>query len=144
MECFSKICLLIPAYNPDNRLISIVSELYKLKFCKIIIVNDGSNESCSLIFQDIIEKYPDVTLLGHRKNIGKGAALRTGLNFYLNQFALNSNQLGIVTLDADGQYLCKDIQTIARELCFNHDKYLLGVKHAVKKSIRKRCRSISF
>ena len=34
--------VLIPAYNPDQRLLNLVEDLQRLDFSDIIIVNDGS------------------------------------------------------------------------------------------------------
>ena len=72
---------LIPAYMPDDKMITIVRQLYDAGF-EIIIVNDGSSDDCIRVFEEA-SRYAKV--LCHEKNQGKGKALKTGLEF------INSN-----------------------------------------------------
>jgi len=119
------ICLIIPAYNAGKTLLRIVSHLSRLEFPKILVINDGSAAKCFPIFQEI-EQYPQVTLLHHNMNRGKGAALKTGFRFYMEHFLDHST--GTVTLDSDGQHLVKDTVNVAKELLSNPDKIVLGVR----------------
>lgn len=50
MSRFNKIAVIIPAYNPDERLLGIMEDLYDAGFEKLIIVNDGSKEECYPVF----------------------------------------------------------------------------------------------
>jgi glycosyltransferase involved in cell wall biosynthesis len=52
----------------------------------------------------------NVKILVHERNQGKGAALKTGFLYILKN---NKNCRGVVTADADGQHLKKDILAIA-------------------------------
>lgn len=58
---------LIPAYNPDDKLIEITHELVKYGF-NIVVVDDGSDETCNDIFTEIIAC---ADVLHHRTNRGK-------------------------------------------------------------------------
>ena len=49
-----KIAIVIPSFEPDERLISLVNDLVKQGMGPIIIVNDGSGKQYSAIF-DIIK-----------------------------------------------------------------------------------------
>lgn len=92
---------LIPAYEPDDGLISIVRELNDKDF-DIVIVNDGTVGKDN-VFKEA-ERYADV--LVHTRNMGKGAAIKTGLKFISTKFVAPYT---VVTVDADGQHKVKDV-----------------------------------
>ncbi len=66
---------------------------------------------------------PRVTVLHHAVNLGKGAALKTGLNHFC--FAMPQAS-GVVTADADGQHLAADVLRIAARLEETGDRLVLG------------------
>ena len=119
--------ILIPAYEPKAVLFDVVVQLKrlvaKLPFdCKIVIVNDGSqSEEAKDIFSMI--KNQGVKVLKHAVNQGKGAALKTGV-----QYALLHNHEWIVTADADGQHLPIDIINILIKGRQFGDDVVLGVR----------------
>ena len=112
---------IIPAYNPDEKLIKLVNELKK-KFNTIIIVNDGS--ASEDIFKKI-EKDEKCTVLTHEVNKGKGEALKTAYRYYLDN--LNKKYCGVVTLDADGQHSVNDAIRMS-SLVEKLDKTILGTR----------------
>jgi putative flippase GtrA len=116
--------ILIPAYNPDKTLISLVHQLIQLNFTDIIIVNDGSKVGCQEIFQQL-KNFDCCHILEHAVNLGKGRALKTGLNYCYLHF---HNTPGVITADADGQHLPNDILNIANTLEKHPDKLVLGVR----------------
>lgn len=121
-----KLIVLIPAYNPDNKLISLIDELKSTNKFNIIVVNDGSDNEYQSVFNDIKN---DCVLLSHKENIGKGAALKTGLKYIKK----NYNDGIIVTMDADGQHTIKDAIKIS-EYCNEHkDCLVLGSRKLDKK-----------
>src|SRR4051812_24495574 len=73
--------VLIPAYQPETAvLISLVEELSASgRFSGIIVVNDGSGPAYRELFHSLAQ-IGGVTVLPHVINLGKGAALKTGLN----------------------------------------------------------------
>ncbi|MDR0548666.1 MAG: bifunctional glycosyltransferase family 2/GtrA family protein [Deltaproteobacteria bacterium] len=104
--------VLIPAYEPTAAILEVVKELHESHFFQnIIVVDDGSSQATKPYLQEL-EQFPDVNLLTHAVNRGKGQALKTGLNYFL----LNSTPEtpGLVTADADGQHLSKDIIAVAK------------------------------
>jgi glycosyltransferase involved in cell wall biosynthesis len=118
------IALLIPAYNPAEELVSFVEELVSENFETVIVVNDGSDPGCAPIFQKLRNK-EGVVLLEHAVNLGKGAALKTGLNYaFLNLSGLT----GIVTADADGQHLMEDVLKVALALENHPESLIIGAR----------------
>jgi putative flippase GtrA len=126
-----KTAVLIPAYNPDERLIKFVKKLAAENIDRIIVVNDGSDQEKKNIFNSI-KKIKNAVLLEHAVNMGKGAALKTGMNyFYLHcaQYA------GIITADADGQHTAAGIKDIINEMDKNPGQLVLGVRNFKEKGI---------
>lgn len=124
MNDFSKICILIPSFNPDENLNGLLSEIVKSNWKKIIIVDDGSISETKKTFDTIVKKY-GVTLLTHEINKGKGAAIKTGLD-YIKKNDFDSD--GLITVDADGQHLVKDIIRVAESAVKNFNDVVFGVR----------------
>ena len=109
-ENFKDIAILIPALNPSKNIIDVVKDLNKNDFFNIIVVNDGSNEDNKKYF-DLLKNDFNIKVYEHEKNLGKGQALKTGIKLLLNE-----NIVGIITVDADGQHLGKDVKKVANKL----------------------------
>lgn len=118
-----EVCIIIPAYNPSEKIQTLIDTLLSKNLTKIIIINDGSDARYNPIFTALKNK--NITLLSHAKNKGKGAALKTAFNYILNY---DSNCLGVVTADADLQHLDIDIKMIADQLKKNPHHLHLGVR----------------
>src|SRR5260370_36039343 len=77
-----KVAVLIPAYNPDCRLPEFVAQLLERGFGAVLVVNDGSDACWDSLYQNIAA-IPACTVIPHPGNLGKGRALKTGLNNFL-------------------------------------------------------------
>lgn len=117
-----KVIPIIPAFNPDGKLIGTVKELIENNFRKIIIVNDGSKSED--IFKEL-EEYKECIILTHSINKGKGCALKTAFNYYKENFM--EDYEGVVTLDADGQHKVSDVVNISNVLVDNK-MFVLGTR----------------
>ena len=117
--------VVIPAYKPSSSLPQVVRGLSASNSVgAVVVVNDGSGAEYSSIFL-ALQEIPDVHILDHFVNLGKGAALKTGLNFVACNFP---ESVGIVTADADGQHTVQDILTTAEGLCANPHSLVLGAR----------------
>ncbi len=105
---------LIPSLNPDEKLTQTVSGLFEAGFSHVLLVDDGSKQDCQPIF-DRLAALPGCTVLHHEVNKGKGRALKTGFQYYLEHYD-QSVFSGVVTADADGQHLPEDIYRSALPL----------------------------
>jgi glycosyltransferase involved in cell wall biosynthesis len=119
----TKVTALIPAFNPSEQLAALVREL-AADFAAVIVVNDGSSDDCDHIFKEL-ETIRKVSVLRHAINLGKGAALKTGLN---HAYCYHSDHLGVVTIDADGQHRVMDAVAIADILKRNRECLILGAR----------------
>lgn len=118
-----KTAIIIPSLNPDQRLIDLVKEL-QAGGSAIVIVDDGSQPSCRTIF-DLLENHYHCAVCRHPQNLGKGAALKTGIRRALKQYPELS---GVVTADADGQHTAEDIARIAGALPDHPQSLILGTR----------------
>ena len=116
------IIIVIPAYEPDDALVLLIERL-RQSFDKFIVVDDGS-KTADATFARVAEM-PDVTLLKHEVNRGKGAALKTAFAKVLSDFP---KAAGVVTVDADGQHLPEDVANVAKATKENPGRYTLGVR----------------
>ena len=114
--------VLIPAYKPTIMLCSIVQQLIFLGISKIVIVDDGSGKDCDTIFSEL-DKQIEAEVIRHAVNRGKGAALRTGFRYIMDRYP---QALGVITADADGQHLPKDIYNIKLSLIAHPHSLILG------------------
>ncbi len=114
--------ILIPAYEPTEKLISLVVKLKEKTDYSILIIDDGSGKH----FQHIFKKaeYYGCTVLHHIKNKGKGEALRTGFAYQL----LDSGSEPLVCADSDGQHSIDDIIKIANAIDDEKKEIVLGVR----------------
>lgn len=97
----SKLSLIIPCYNEENTIEKCVEKVQKINenqsfSLEIVIVNDCSTDKSAEKLSEISKKYPEIKVFSHEKNMGKGAALRTGL------LAATGDFIGIQ--DADDEY----------------------------------------
>lgn len=118
--------ILIPSLDPYEKTVELISELISVGIEKIIVVNDGSKKDSQQYF-DKIGKNPECIILNHAVNLGKGRAIKTGLNYFLNTFS-REEMSGIVTADADGQHSAEDIVKVAFRLTHEKESLILGTR----------------
>ena len=99
----NNISVIIPAYKPDGKLLNTLKELVEAGFDDLLVIDDGSGSEYLPIFEQV-EAIPQCTLLRHPVNKGKGAGLKTAMNYFLEN---RPEGIGVVTADADGQHLTK-------------------------------------
>jgi glycosyltransferase involved in cell wall biosynthesis len=68
----------------------------------VVVVDDGSRDGTAAVAEAAGAK-----VLSHAKNLGQGAALRTGF-----EFALEQDARLVVTLDADGQHRPEEMERL--------------------------------
>jgi len=79
---FSLLSIIIPAYNEETSIESILTKVLDANCCdlqvEIIVVDDFSKDRTFEIASELVSRYPSMIVYKHSKNLGKGAALRTG------------------------------------------------------------------
>lgn len=102
--------ILIPAYEPDQRLLHLIRQLQLNSLTDILIIDDGSGEAYRPIFN--LAEAAGCKVLRHETNLGKGRALKTGFRYLLQTGASG----GVICADSDGQHLPSDILRICEAL----------------------------
>jgi putative flippase GtrA len=116
--------IIIPVLNPTENLIVYVKTLLAEGAAQTIVVNDGSKEELTSIFTEL-NTIEGCTVLTHEKNKGKGRALKTAFNYFLNH---NKDLNGVITADADGQHSVEDVCKVANALEITKGEIILGVR----------------
>ncbi|MBO6239860.1 MAG: bifunctional glycosyltransferase family 2/GtrA family protein [Butyrivibrio sp.] len=117
--------IIIPAYEPDEKLVKLVEELNRAELKPIVVVNDGSDkDKFGGIFSKVREN--GAVVLEHAVNMGKGRALKTAFNYCLNRY---EDLKGVITADSDGQHTLEDIRKCIDVLLRNPDTLVLGVRN---------------
>ena len=119
----SRISVILPSYNPPEKIIEVISSVMKQGFSDVIVIDDGSGEASRPIF-DEAEKIEGCTVLRHEVNKGKGAAIKTGFGYFLEN---RPSAIGAVTADDDGQHLPEDIKRCAEAMA-ESGALVLGVR----------------
>ena len=120
MQDLSKITVVLPSLDPDEKLIAVIDGLLEYGFSDIILVNDGSKQENLHYFTDLAARHPEITLLHHEVNKGKGAALKNAFRWFLGN---RPEGFGVVTVDGDNQHHPADTRA-----CCEH---MLKTGHAV-------------
>ena len=101
MTDLSRISVVLPSLDPDEKLIAVIDGLLEQGFSHIILVNDGSKPENLHYFTEQAEQHPEIHLLHHEVNRGKGAALKTAFTWFLQN---RPEGIGVVTVDGDNQH----------------------------------------
>ncbi len=135
MSIVSKVSVIIPSLNPDEKLMRVVRGLEEAGFDDIIIVNDGSNSE-NLQFFPNPEENPSCKILTHEVNRGKGAALKTAFDYFLKN---REGRVGVVTVDGDDQHRPIDVLRCAERMV-TCGELVLGVRDFSLPHVPKRSR----
>lgn len=123
-QALNRLSILIPAWQPEERLSLLTRKLSAIGFGAVIVVNDGSDERHSALFEQLA-LLPRVHVLQHAVNLGKGRALKTGINYFLAEL---HDMDGLLTADADGQHTTDDIVSVAEAFIQAGGKVVLGAR----------------
>ena len=129
-------CILIPAYNEQKNILSVINSLPSF-IDEIVVVNDCSNDDTHKILEDISKINSKVTIINKEINEGAGAAKKVG---YLYGRTTKHNLF--ITMDGDGQMNPDEIKhlldpIVDKEADFTKANRLL-YSNAYKKIPKKR------
>jgi glycosyltransferase involved in cell wall biosynthesis len=107
--------VLIAAYNEEKKIRSVIEAVRKNGFF-VLVVDDGSRDKT---VEEI--KKTDAHLKVHHVNQGKGAALRSGFEWFLG-----SDYKAVIIMDADGQHKVEEIHHFLEALALGHGDVIVG------------------
>lgn len=126
--------IIIPSYNPDEKLIKVVEGLKEKGFHDIIIVNDGSDSNHQEPFKKLDGEY---TIIHHKENKGKGRAMKTAFSFCAEN---RKHSLGVITVDGDNQHKPEDVYACGKALLERPDSLVLGCRDFSGADVPKKSR----
>jgi glycosyltransferase involved in cell wall biosynthesis len=119
-----KVCVLIPTYNNAQTISSLITDVLRYTN-NIIVVNDGSTDDTETLLQQ-----HDVTIVGYKKNVGKGWALRQG---FRKAVALGYDYA--ITIDSDGQHFANDLPVFINAINEHPNAILIGARNMEQSSV---------
>ncbi|PIS27782.1 MAG: hypothetical protein COT43_08745 [Candidatus Marinimicrobia bacterium CG08_land_8_20_14_0_20_45_22] len=106
MNFDNKYCIIVPAYQSSETLLPLILRIRKVApMIPLIIVNDGSTDGS----EKILNQLENFTVVRHSVNLGKGAAIKSGI--------LKAKQMKCacgIFLDSDLQHIPEKIQDFIR------------------------------
>jgi len=102
------IFIVIPIYNENKHIGVVLRNLIKYKL-PIILVDDGSTDKSGSTVSGL--KIKNLTLLTHKINLGKGAAMKTGADW-----AFANGADAIIFMDSDNQHSPDDLSKFLKPL----------------------------
>ena len=123
------ISLIIPVLNEEKTLATIIEKCSTQPVVKqLVIVNDGSTDNTRNILDRIGKKNNTevfITVLHHEQNMGKGAAIKTGLTRVLGKY--------VMVQDADLEYSPDEIKFLFNEAEKTKNGIVFGTRSHHKK-----------
>jgi len=114
--------VVIPCFNEERTLARCLERLLEITddtlSLEIVIVDDCSTDRSLTVARELATKYPNVRVLGHDRNQGKGAALRTGFGSVRGEF--------VAIQDADLEYDPMDLKRLIEPLRRGEADVVLG------------------
>ncbi len=121
-----KIGALLPAYNEGKNIKAVIRDVKKyLPKARILVMDDGSADRTAEI-----AKKQKVKVIRHKTNMGKGEALKTGIDYFLKKAD------GIIIIDTDRQYSAKDAPKFVSAL--QSSDFVMGKRNFLNVPFRHR------
>ncbi|MBI2596212.1 glycosyltransferase family 2 protein [Candidatus Daviesbacteria bacterium] len=113
MTKLTSLSIFFPAFNEEKNIPIVIAQVLSVapnisKKFEIIIINDGSVDGTKEVVERTTRKNKNVRLVNHKKNLGYGAALKSG--FY------NSKYDYITYMDSDGQFNFSQIEKLISKI----------------------------
>ncbi|MBS3797719.1 glycosyltransferase family 2 protein [Pseudoalteromonas sp. BDTF-M6] len=124
------LCIVIPNYNHTHAIDQVLAQLCGAGY-NIVMVDDGSHGEAQSYFDELAPRYPQLTLLRHQVNQGKGGAVQTGL-----RWAYENGYSHALQVDADGQHCIADIDRLV-ECARNNPEAIISGRPVYDDSVPK-------
>ncbi len=115
-----KPCLVIPVYNHEKPLPGVIDRLKQYKI-PCLLIDDGSDLGCADVIQEISRREAWVSVITHPRNLGKGAAIKSGL-----RLAKTQGYSHVFQIDADGQHNLADVSGFLELARVHPDCIIIG------------------
>lgn len=123
--CLNSLAIILPSLNPDKKFLGVVDGLCEQGFKHIVVIDDGSDEEHQEFFNSAKTAHPEIHILHHGVNRGKGRGLKTAFEYVEKKLP---EAKGVITIDGDGQHLVGDIIACGERMLKEGDKVVLGCR----------------
>jgi len=128
-----KLSIIIPVYNEAKTVKKLLNKVFKVKLPiqkEIICIDDGSKDNTVKVLRSI----PNIRVLVHKRNKGKGAAIRTGIKYATGQI--------VIIQDADLEYDPEDYKRLIKPIMEGKAEVVYGSRRLEKRN--KKYSGLSF
>ena len=133
-----KLSIIIPVYNEEATIVEVLKRVLNEKVPgiekEIIVVDDGSTDSSKFKIKNF--KLAGVKKIFHKKNLGKGAAVKTGIK--------NSTGDYIIIQDADLEYHPKFIKFLLEPIFKKRAEVVYGTRLKRMPNLKREERTLQF
>ena len=134
MSELTDVSVVLPSLDPDEKLHTVIDGLIQYGFRDIILVNDGSKKENLHYFEEAQAQHPEVHVLTHSSNKGKGVALKNAFSWFLEN---RPNGKGVVTVDGDNQHHPADTLLCVQKM-LDTGHVVLGCRDFTQKDVPAR------
>ena len=108
-----RLSVLVPLYNEEEFVAPIIERVLEAPLPdgmarEVIVVDDGSSDGSAEIVAGMAARHPEIRLVRHERNRGKGAAIRTAIEYARGDFS--------IIQDADLEYDPREYVHVLRPL----------------------------
>lgn len=125
MNKYKDFTILIPCYNEEEAIGSVLVQMLSLNPKYIVVVDDGSTDKSPEIIK-YLQKFGKIILIQNTKNMGVGYALKLGFKYCLD---LDSKY--VITVDADNQHSKKDTKRLMDSMLERDLMTISGVRNSI-------------
>jgi phenylacetate-CoA ligase len=117
--------VITPCLNEENNISELVARVYavfrKLDISgQLVVIDDGSTDSTPLVLDDLVKKYPYLTIVSHQQNEGLEASWKSGLEVSSGEW--------VCVIDSDLQYQPEDIEKLYLEAQKLESEFVQGCR----------------
>ena len=114
-----KVLIIIPAYNEEKNIGSVVETLRRTLNHDILVINDGSIDNTELLLTEL-----GVQFVSHPINLNYGGALQTGF-----KYAVAKGYDYVVSFDGDGQHPAEAVQDLLNICMKTNSDIVIGSRY---------------
>ena len=133
--------IFFPAYNDEGNIGKVVRTAVELldemsADYEVIVVHDGSPDRTGEVADELARRYPKVRVIHHERNLGYGAALKTGFTSAKNEY--------IFYTDGDNQFDVEEMKKFLPLVSLDLSDLVIGFRNRKQYSLYRKVTSFTY